>query len=136
MSPRPTHPHADRGAHPSPRGPHPATPARVVRTAATALAALVILSGCAGAPAPRFSGDGAPYFSLVHDRYAKCLGDFPAAAYTFNPGGIDPRQVGTVEVADSKNQLFWAVVTPVKKGDALLTVSDAGTAGRLKGAGC
>jgi hypothetical protein len=111
--------------------------ARIALVVALTSASSVLVSGCSGAaPTPTFTGDGAKYFMLVHDRYGKCLDDLGADTYAYNPGGIDPRQVGTVEVSGKKTQLYWAVVTPMKKGDALLTVPDGSTAGSLKSAGC
>jgi hypothetical protein len=122
---------------PSATGRRTASWRRVAPVVALTAAAVVLLSGCTGStPTPTFTGEGARYFTLVHERYGKCLDDMGAASYAYNPGGIDPRQVGTVEVSGKKDQLYWAVVTPIKKGDALLTVPDASTADRLKSAGC
>jgi hypothetical protein len=111
---------------------------RIAAVVAVAVAATVLLSGCtgSGSPTPTFTGDGAKYFSLVHERYAKCLDGIESVSYTYNPGGIDPRQIGTVEVSGKKTQYYWAIVTPVKDGDKLLTLPDASTAGQLKSAGC
>jgi hypothetical protein len=127
--------------------PHPTLPTptrrdsvrfRLAVVVVLAVASTALLSGCSGSatPAPTFTGSGAKYFSLVHERYGKCLDGVESAAYRFNPGGIDPRQIGTVEVTGKKTELTWSIVTPVKDGDALLTVPDTSTVGQLKSAGC
>ena len=102
-----------------------------------ALALPLALAGCSGhSGPPAYKGEGSQYVKLLWDKYGECLGKLEVGGFSYNPGGVDPRQVGTLIASSKTVQAYFAVVKGVKAGDPVVVVPDGATATAMKSAGC